>query len=84
MSQKLVCESVDAGSEAGKPDSSMNAVPRKELAKRIYEGMRAHYGPSVYRPWQELGPLTRSRFLMLVAEMESVGLIDPAYPEHNP
>ena len=62
----------------------MDAVPRKELAERIYEGMRAHYGSAVYRPWQELGPLTRSRFLLLVAEMESVGLIDPAYPEHNP
>ncbi len=84
MSQKLVCAGVDAGLGSGKPDSSMNAVPRKELAERIYEGMRAHYGPAVYRPWQELGPLTRSRFLVLVSEMESVGLIDPAYPEHNP
>ena len=84
MSQKLGYAGVDAGAEAGKPGSSMNAVPRRELAERIYEGMRAHYGPAVYRPWQELGPLTRSRFLMLVAEMEGVGLIDPAYPEHNP
>lgn len=62
----------------------MNSVPRRELAERVYEGMRALYGPTLYRPWAELGPLTRSRFLMLVTEMESVGLIDPAYPEHNP
>lgn len=62
----------------------MNSVPRRELAERVYEKMRAHYGHALYRPWGDLGPLTRSRFLMLITEMEGVGLIDPAYPEHNP
>jgi hypothetical protein len=62
----------------------MNSVPRKELAEQIYEDMRALYGPQQYRPWTELGPLTRSRFLMIVTEMENIGLIDPQYPEHNP
>ena len=65
-------------------DGCMNAVPRKRLAEQVYEDLRSIYGPRHYRPWTELGPVTRSRFLMLVTEMESVGLIDPAYPEHNP
>lgn len=67
-----------------KADSRMKAVPRKELAEQVYEEMRALYGNDRYRPWTELGPLTRSRFLMIVADMENIGLIDPLYPEHNP
>lgn len=62
----------------------MNSRPRRRLAEQVYDGMRTLYGPTLYRPWEELGPLTRSRFLLLLTEMENVGLIDPSYPEHNP
>jgi hypothetical protein len=66
------------------PDDTMNTVPRKEFAEQVYEGMRTLYGPEQYRLWSELGPLTRSRFLMMVTEMENIGLIDVQFPEHNP